>query len=218
MAPAQPEILLVDEQLGVRRGLELLLRDDGFRIAGLAGSVEEAAALLRRRRYDAALVDSLMDGAPTAQLLADLLDERPDAPLVVYASRHEAALVAAEGLSVPGLVLRSSPPARLLKALRTVAAGGTFSDPELARRVPQAAQRPTHPGVALLSPREREILGLLAEGWSGAEIAQRLYLSSETVRTHIRNAAQKLGARTRAQAVALVVGTGQERAPVAPDR
>jgi DNA-binding NarL/FixJ family response regulator len=219
MAPASPEILLVDDQLGIRRGLELLLRDGGFRVAGLAGSAEQAAALLRRRRYDVALVDSLLDGAPTARLLADLLDERPDAPLVIYAGRHEPALAAAVGLSAPGLVLRTSPPARLLKALRTVAAGGKFTDPELALRVPRPLRRRTRTGVALLSPREREILGLLAEGWSGAEIALQLYLSAETVRTHIRNAVQKLGARTRTQAVALVVGAdAASRAQVAQDR
>jgi DNA-binding NarL/FixJ family response regulator len=205
MAPVPLEILLVDDQLGVRRGLELLLRDAGFRIAGLAGSTEEAAALLRRRRHDVALVDSFLDGVPSARLVADMLRERPDAPLVVYAGRDQAALAAATELSVPGLVLRSSPAATLLKALRVVASGATFTDPELAVRLPPSPLRPARTGVALLSPREREILGLLAEGWSGAEIAQQLYLSSETVRTHVRNAVQKLGARTRTQAVALVV-------------
>jgi DNA-binding NarL/FixJ family response regulator len=217
MASASLEILLVDDQLGVRRGLELLLRDAGFRIAGLAGSTEEAAALLRRRRHDAALVDSFLEGVPSAPLVADMLGERPDAPLVVYAGRDEAALAAAADLSVPGLVLRSSPAATLLKALRVVASGGTFTDPELTVRLPPTPRRAARTGVALLSPREREILGLLAEGWSGAEIAQQLYLSSETVRTHVRNAVQKLGARTRTQAVALVVGAGASgpRAPAA---
>jgi DNA-binding NarL/FixJ family response regulator len=102
----------------------------------------------------------------------------------------------------------------LLKALRVVAAGGAFADPTLALRLPDGPRRPVRTGVALLSPREREILGMLAEGRSGAEIAQRLFLSAETVRTHVRNAVQKLGARTRTQAVALVVGA--EAGPRAP--
>ena len=205
MAPAPLEILLVDDELGVRRGLELLLRDGGFRIAGLAGGADEAAGLLRRRRYDAALVHSMLTGAPTATMLSALLAERADAPVVIYAGRDDAALAAAAGVSAPGLVLRSSPPAVLWEALRVVADGGTFADPELVRRLPQRPRRPVREGVALLSPREREVLGMLAEGWSGAEIAERLYLSAETVRTHIRNAVQKLGARTRTQAVALVI-------------
>ena len=66
----------------------------------------------------------------------------------------------------------------------------------------------------MLSPREREVLALLAEGHSGAAIAGRLYLSTETVRTHVRNAIQKLGARTRTQAVAMFVAEGGV-APVA---
>ena len=208
MAPAPLEILLVDDQLGVRRGVELLLRDGGFRVAGVAGNAEEASGLLRRRRYDVALVDSLLQGDPIAPLLDELLDERPEAPLVVYASRDKAALAAAAGVPAPGLVLRSSPPALLWHALRVVAGGGRFADPELVRRLPQRPRRPLRAGVALLSPREREILEMLAEGWSGAEIATRLYLSAETVRTHVRNAVQKLGARTRTQAVALVIGAG----------
>ena len=208
MAPHAPEVLLVDDQLGVRRGLELLIREGGFRVAGVAAGAKEAAALLRRRRYDVAVVESMLQDAPTAPLLAKLLGERPDAPVVVYAGRDEPSLAAVAALSVPGLVLKSSAPATLLKALRVVVAGGTFADPDLGGRLPERPPRPVRTGIALLSPREREILGMLAEGWSGAEIAERLYLSAETVRTHVRNAVQKLGARTRTQAVALVVAAG----------
>jgi DNA-binding NarL/FixJ family response regulator len=90
----------------------------------------------------------------------------------------------------------------LVEALRVVAGGGSFVDPEVARLVaePAAAQQP----VTRLSPREREVLGLLAAGYQGPEIAERLFLSLETVRTHIRNAVAKLGARTRVQAAAIV--------------
>jgi DNA-binding NarL/FixJ family response regulator len=100
-------------------------------------------------------------------------------------------------------VLKSSPPATLLEAVRRVANGEAFTDPDLARHLPVGGQARSR--VSLLSPRERQILGLLADGHSGAEIAQELFLSTETVRTHVRNAVRKLGARTRTQAVALVV-------------
>jgi DNA-binding NarL/FixJ family response regulator len=205
MSPEAPEILLVDDQLTVRRGLELLLRDAGFRIAGMASGAEEAAGLLRRRRHDAAIIDSVLDGAPTAPMLAALLAERPDAPVIVLAGPDEPALAATTGVSAPGLVLRASPPATLLAALEAVIAGNRFADPELVKRLPQRPRLQDRTGVALLSPREREILGMLAEGWSGAEVAEQLFLSAETVRTHIRNGSQKLGARTRTQAVAMVV-------------
>ena len=205
MSGATPEVLLVDDQLGVRRGVELLLREAGFRVVGTAATAKEAAGLLRRRRHDVALVESVLEGASTVPLLAALLAERPSAPIVVYAGREEPALAAAAALRAPGLVLKSSEPARLLDALHAVAGGGDYVDMALAQRLPAPRARPARAGIALLSPRERQILELLAEGWSGAEIAQQLYLSSETVRTHVRNAVQKLGARTRTQAVALVL-------------
>ena len=98
-------------------------------------------------------------------------------------------------------MLTSSPVSTLVEALRTVAGGDSFTDPEVTSLVAErsAAQR-----VTKLTPREREVLGLLADGYQGPEIAEQLFLSSETVRTHIRNAVGKLGARTRVQAAAMV--------------
>ncbi|HET9124813.1 MAG TPA: response regulator transcription factor [Solirubrobacteraceae bacterium] len=200
-----PEVLIADDQLAVRRGTELTLREAGFRVAGVAATLAEAAGLLRRRRYDVALVDTLLQDAPTAPMLGELLSDRPDAPVIVFAGRDRAALGAVAGLGAPGLVLKSSPPPTLMQALRTVIGGRRFVDPLAAARVPESARRTARDGAALLSPREREILVMLAEGFSGAEIATRLFLSSETVRTHVRNAVQKLGCRTRTQAVALLI-------------
>ena len=208
MIERSPEILLLDDQLIVRRGIELLLRDAGFRIAGLGSSAEEAAGLLDRRRFDVALVEAMLDGASSAPLLTPRLAGRPGLRVVVYAGVDAAALEAAVALRTPGLVLKSSPPAVLLDALRAVAAGGRYVDSELARRLPDRARRPARVGIARLSPRERQILGLLASGLGGSEIAGTLFLSSETVRTHVRNAVQKLGARTRTQAVAMLVEHG----------
>jgi DNA-binding NarL/FixJ family response regulator len=104
-------------------------------------------------------------------------------------------------------VLKSSPPARLIEALRSVAAGGSYVDPQLAGLL---AENTDLTRLSSLSPRELEILELLADGLNGQMIAERLFLSPETVRTHVRNATAKLGARTRVQAVALVVrGRGE---------
>ncbi len=205
MTPAPTEIVIVDDQLVVRRGVELLLRDAGLRIAGLGASAAEAAWILMQRRFDVALVESVLEGAPSAPLVSALIAERPALPVVVYAGRDDGALAAAVAAGVPGLVLKSSPPATLLEAVGAVAGGARFLDPEVVRRLPDRGARPVRRGIALLSPREREILGLLATGRSGSEIAGELFLSAETVRTHVRNAARKLGARTRTQAVALLV-------------
>ena len=125
------------------------------------------------------------------------------APLVLCTGCAEprGPLVAAFQLGAPGLVLTSSPVQTLVDALRTVARGGRYVDPEVA---PLLASNPAARRLAQLSPREREVLGLLADGYQGPEIAERLFLSLETVRTHIRNAVAKLGARTRVQAAAMV--------------
>lgn len=200
-----PEVLLADDQLAVRRGTELTLREAGFRVAGAAATIAEAAALLRRRRYDVALVETLLQDTSTAPLLTELLAERPNAPVIIFAGRDRIALGAVAGAGAPGLVLKSSAPTTLMQALRAVIGGRRFVDPLAAARMPELPRRPARGGTALLSPREREILAMLAEGFSGAEIATRLFLSSETVRTHVRNAVQKLGCRTRTQAVALLI-------------
>ena len=200
-----PEVLIADDQLAVRRGTELTLREAGFRVAGLAATLAEAAGLLRRRRYDVALVDALLDDASTAPMLSQLLSERPDAPVIVFAGRDRVALGAAAAVGAPGLVLKSSAPATLMQALRAVIGGRRFVDPLAAARMPEPPKPAARGGTALLSPREREILEMLADGFSGAEIAKRLFLSTETVRTHVRNAVQKLGCRTRTQAVALLI-------------
>jgi DNA-binding NarL/FixJ family response regulator len=205
MAGGIPEVLVADDQLTVRRGTELTLREAGFRVAGIAATVGEAAALLRRRRYDVALVETLLQDTSTAPMLTALFAERPHAPVIVFAGRDRVALGAVAGIGAPGLVLKSSATTTLMQALRAVIGGRRYVDPLAAARMPELPKRPTRGGPAMLSPREREILSMLAEGFSGAEIATRLFLSSETVRTHVRNAVQKLGCRTRTQAVALLI-------------
>jgi DNA-binding CsgD family transcriptional regulator len=112
-----------------------------------------------------------------------------------------------------GFVLPSSPASLLIDALHSIAAGRDYVDPALAALQPGIGEPSP---VRHLSPREHEILGLLSEGLTGQAIARRLFLSPETVRTHVRNATAKLGAKTRVQAVALLVGSRSPRGAAAP--
>lgn len=205
------EVIVVDDHLAMRRGIELLLREAGFRVAGVAGSLAEARAVLSRRRFDVALLDIQLGRESSLGLVQDLLRRDPGAPIVLYTgyTSSDAALNEAVRAGARGFVLKSSEPSRLEAALRAVAEGGTYVDPELAVLLSHDGQLHR---LATLSGRELEVLELLADGLNGQAIAERLFLSPETVRTHVRNATSKLGARTRVQAVAMVVrGRGQSR-------
>ncbi len=197
------EVIVVDDHLGVRKGIELLLRSEGFRIAGLAAQVDDARELLARRRHDVALISVHLGTDSALPLVEELLREDHDAAIVLYTGAASAARIKdAVAVGTRGFVLKSSSPGRLIDALRSVATGGTYVDPDLATVLSEDSEASE---VASLSPRELEMFTLLAEGLTGQAIAQQLYLSPETVKTHIRNATAKLDAKTRVQAVALVV-------------
>jgi DNA-binding NarL/FixJ family response regulator len=198
------EVIVVDDHLGVRRGVELLLREAGVRVAGVAAELNEARALLARRRYDVVLMDIHLGSENSLGLVEELMARDPHAAVVFYTgyTGPDAGLGDAVRVGARGFVLKSSPAPRLIAALRCVAGGGTFIDEDLAAHL-SAGTDPSR--LERLSPREREILDLLADGMTGQGIASSLFLSPETVRTHVRNATTKLGAKTRVQAVALVV-------------
>jgi DNA-binding NarL/FixJ family response regulator len=200
----QLEVIVVDDHLAMRRGIEMLLREAGFRIAGVAGGLDEARTVLSRRRFDVVLLDVQLGEQSSLGLVEELLREDPAAPIVLYTgyTGADSTLGAAVRAGARGFVLKSSPAQRLLDALRAVAAGGTFVDPDMAGQLAEGAEEAA---LGRLSPRELEVLELLADGLNGQMIAERLFLSPETVRTHVRNATGKLDAHTRVQAVAMVV-------------
>ncbi len=204
MPDEQLEVMVVEDHLAMRKGVELLLRQAGMRVAGVAGELEEARALLGRRRHDVALIDVHLGSENSIGLVREILDRDPDAAIVLYTGYTgiDDGLGEAVRVGARGFVLKTSPPPALIEALRAVAAGGTFIDPGLAAVLAHGADGSK---MHALSPREHQILHLLADGLTGQAIAEHLYLSPETVRTHVRNATAKLGAKTRVQAVALAV-------------
>ncbi len=210
------EVLIVEDHLGIRKGLELLLLSEGLRIAGVASGLEEARALLKRRRRDVVLLDLHLGADSSIELVEEMRSREPEAAVVLYTgvTAPDSGLEAAANSGARGFVLKSSPVQRLLDALRLVASGGTYVDPGLAALL---SPREQVTNLSTLSPRERQVLDLLAEGMTGQAIAESLFLSAETVRTHVRNATVKLGARTRVHAVALVVQSREAGGGRPPD-
>jgi DNA-binding NarL/FixJ family response regulator len=211
MEASRTHVLIVSDHLAARRGMELVLREAGFAVTLASADPHKASAALLKGDHDVALVEIYRHAGDAIDLAREALAERDGARVVLCASstRPRGPLLAAAGLGAPGLVLTSSEVGTVVRALRTVARGGSFVDPALA---PLMAEGPAALRVSQLSPREREVLGLLADGLQGPEIAERLFLSLETVRTHIRNAVRKLGARTRVQAAAMVACARDEDA------
>jgi DNA-binding NarL/FixJ family response regulator len=194
-------ILLVEDHLALRKGLELLLRDQGFRIVGVAATVEEGYRASAARQPDVAVIDVGLEDGSGIDLAERILSDRPEAGVLVYTGLADRASVErAANCGARGFVLKTSGAGELSGAIRTVASGGVYVDPTVAEVL-----APTVARTALLTAREREIIHLLAEGLTGEEAAKRLFLSPETVRTHVRNAMRKLDANTRAHAIALAV-------------
>jgi DNA-binding NarL/FixJ family response regulator len=140
------------------------------------------------------------------QLTRRALELEPDRRIVLYTGApDEELLFAGLDSGAQGYALKDGTPSELMEAIRCVAAGGSYVDPRLR---PALLSRRVTQRVSALSPREREIMDLLAQGLTGEAVAERLVLSSETVKTHIRNAMAKLEATTRVHAIAIALREG----------
>jgi DNA-binding NarL/FixJ family response regulator len=197
------EVVVVEDHPPVRQGVELLLGREGFRIVGTAGSAAAGGRMIRARRPDVSLIDvDLGDGSGT-DLTRSLIAEMPDTAIVLYTgSVNAAALEQACGSGAYGVVLKMSPVERVADALRAAAARRNYVDASLAGRLPAASAH-------VISSREAQVLGLLARGATTGQVAGELFLSTETVQTHVRNATRKLGARGRLHAVVLAIARGE---------
>lgn len=199
-------VVIVDDHVALRRGMQLLLRRAGHHVVGTADDAEAAEALILRRKPDVTLVDLALPGRSGADLTRALLDSDPELRIILYTgAADERQLLDALDAGAAGFALKSGDPEELEQAILTVAAGDDYLDPRLAPLLSKCASGRSY----MLSPREREVLELLSQGLSGEEAAKRLFLSAETVRTHVRNAMSKLGAATRVHAVALALQSGE---------
>jgi DNA-binding NarL/FixJ family response regulator len=218
----------------VRAGLRSLLeREHDITVAGASSSGEEAVALAGETRPDVVLIDIRLPGlgglSTMRRILADSNLSQVRVVILTAEERKED-LFGALRSGASGFVLLDTEPVELLRAVRVVAGGGAQLSPWATRRLlEEFASIPDLPGsypeqFEELTSREREIVSLVATGFSNVEIAQRLVVSPATVKTHVSRAMLKLHARDRAKLVALAHRTGFVRhhragdASVAPDR
>ena len=214
-------VAVVDDQPLVRAGLRTLIAaEDDLELVGEAGDGASGLRLVRSYRPDVVLCDIRMPGTDGLALLAAVTGEESLAGVrVVMLTTFELDEYVFEALrsGASGFLLKDAEPTALLEAIRVVAEGGSLLAPSVTRRVIEhfgrAAQAPEpHPLLGQLTDREREMVGWVATGLSNSEIAERLHLSPDTVRTHVSRAMLKLGARDRAQLVVIGIRSG-----LAPD-
>jgi DNA-binding NarL/FixJ family response regulator len=194
--------LIVDDHEVVREGLRLSLsRAPHIRVVGEASDGEQAIALAERRHPDVILMDVRMpgmDGLEATRLLGERL---PESSVLIFTAYSERTLLN-RGLEsgAKGYILKEAPHETLVRAIGKVASGEGYVDPAL-----MSAFLPPRDRDDMLTAREREILQLLADGMSNADVARRLVISQETVKSHVRHILAKLEADTRTQAVAIAL-------------
>ncbi len=213
-------VLLADDQALVRAGFRALLDAQAdIEVVGEAGDGEAAIRLAARLVPDVVLMDIRMpglDGLAATQAIA--ADRRLDAVRVVILTTFALDEYVFEALrsGASGFLVKDTEPAELIQAVRAVARGDALLSPSVTRRViaqfagRPAGPRPT-PELGALTEREREVMSLVAAGLSNDEIAERLFMSPATAKTHVSRAMIKLSARDRAQLVVMAYESGLVR-------
>jgi DNA-binding NarL/FixJ family response regulator len=202
-------IVVVEDHPTVREGLCLVLEREGYLVLARAGTAADGHQAIVDARPDVALVDVDLPDGSGVDLTRRLLRRDGRTGVLLYTGVEDPnVLEDALASGARGFTLKTSDAETLLNAVRAVAAGGSFVDPGV-RALIALAHPDELPRVRVLTVREREVLGRLADGLSVEEIAADLVLSTETIRTHVRNAMGKLGTRTRAHAIVVALRRGE---------
>jgi DNA-binding NarL/FixJ family response regulator len=200
--PDEITCLIVDDHEVVREGLRLSLsRAPHVRVIGEASDGAGAVALVERRRPQVVIMDVRMPGMDGLEATKQIREKVPETAVLIFTAYSERSLLG-RGLEsgAKGYILKEAPHATLLRAIEKVAGGESFVDPALMPAFLTGKEQ-----NEMLTSREREILQLLADGMSNADVAARLFISQETVKSHVRHILAKLEADTRTHAVAIAL-------------
>jgi DNA-binding NarL/FixJ family response regulator len=195
-------VLIVDDHEVVREGLRLSLsRTPHIRVVGEAADGNAAIDMAERRKPNVVIMDVRMPGMDGLDATKELTAREPNMAVLIFTAYSERSLLA-RGLEsgAKGYILKEAPHDTLVRAIEKVAGGDSFIDPALMPAFLSGKDRED-----MLTAREREILQLLADGMSNADVAQRLFISQETVKSHVRHILAKLEADTRTHAVAIAL-------------
>ena len=218
------KVLLVDDQALLRMGFRLVLEGEpDLEVVGEAADGRSAVDQVAALRPDVVLMDVRMPGMNGIEATERVVAEHVGTKVLILTTFDlDEYAFAALRAGASGFLLKDAKPAELVAAIRTVASGDAVVSPRVTRRMlemfadrlpaaPSAsggAEDPTDPRLAVLTAREREVLEQIAEGLSNAEIAERMFLSEATVKTHVGRILAKLGVRDRVQAVVLCYQLG----------
>jgi DNA-binding NarL/FixJ family response regulator len=200
--PEEITCLIVDDHEVVREGLRLSLsRAPHIRVIGEASDGEQAVTLVERRKPHIVVMDVRMPGMDGLEATKQIVAQAPETAVLIFTAFGERSLLA-RGIEsgAKGYILKEAPHDTLLKAIEKLAAGEGYIDPALMPAFLSGKE-----GTDMLTPREREILQLLADGMSNADVAAKLFISQETVKSHVRHILTKLEADTRTHAVAIAL-------------
>lgn len=208
-------VVVIDDEAMVRAGLRLLISDEeDLDVVGDAADGRQGVELVRRLDPDVVLLDVRMPRMNGLEAATQMLQHRPQTRVIMLTTFDEDDVVdAALRAGVTGFLLKSSPPEDLVAAIRSAAAGRGALDPAVVPRVIAGyaagpAPVPPDSGLSALTPRETDVLRLVGQGCSNAEIAAALFLGETTVKTHLGRVLDKLGLRDRPQAIAYAYRSG----------